>query len=251
MPVLIFILGLIVGSFLNVCIYRIPRNMSIIHPGSTCPRCGHRLAWFELLPVLSYFFIRGRCRHCKADISRRYPAIEILTGFLFFAAFNQFGLSVKFFDLAVLTSLLVIISMIDIEFYIIPNRLVFLGLVAGMALGIMKDGDTLRFMAIGLAAGFGLMLLVALLSGGRMGYGDVKLSAMLGVFLGWQAVLLAIFFAFAGGAVYGLFLMLALGKSRQTAVPFGPFLAAAAIATYLWYEPVISWYLHLMFDIYL
>lgn len=249
MPVLVLFLGLIIGSFLNVCIYRIPRNQSVIHPGSGCPQCGHRLAWFELIPVFSYVFIKGRCRHCGASVSWRYPFVELLAGCLFYLIYLQFGPGFNFLNLAVLVSLLVVISFIDIEFHIIPNTLVLIGLVAGIALGLMRPGSPVWFMALGLTAGFGLMLIVALLSGGRMGYGDVKLSAVLGVFLGWQAVLLAIFFAFAMGAVYGLILMLAFGKSRKTPVPFGPFLAAAAIAAYLWSEPIILWYLHQMLGI--
>jgi leader peptidase (prepilin peptidase)/N-methyltransferase len=246
MPVLVFSLGLIIGSFLNVCIYRIPRNQSVVCPGSCCPQCGKRLAWFELIPVFSYIFIKGRCRHCRAGVSWRYPLIEILTGFLYYLAYRQFGLGFSFLNLAFLVSLLVVVSFIDIEFHIIPNRLVLLGLVVGLALGLMRPGNPVWFMVLGTAAGFGLMLLVAFLSGGRMGYGDVKLSAVLGLFLGWQAVLLAIFFAFAGGAVYGLILMLFFGKSRKTPVPFGPFLAAAAIVAYMWSEPIISWYLRVI-----
>ncbi|MHB9094399.1 MAG: prepilin peptidase [Eubacteriales bacterium] len=246
MAAIIVILGLIIGSFLNVCIYRIPLNKSVVYPGSGCPHCGRRLAWFELLPVVSCIFIRGRCRYCGTTLSWRYPFVEISTAVIFTYAYIKYGITAEFGAVVTLASLMTVASFIDIDYKIIPNRLVLTGLFLGTVIGAARADAGLAFIGLGFAAGFGLMFLVAVVSRGQMGLGDVKLSAVMGVFLGWKAVLVAIFFAFTGGALYGLFLMAVMGQSRKTAVPFGPFLAVAAVLSVLWSDEIISWYLNLV-----
>jgi len=246
MAVLVFIYGLITGSFLNVCIYRIPRQMSVVNPPSACPACGHRLKWFELVPLVSFIVQRGRCRNCSAAVSWRYPLVEILTGAFFSLSYYLYGLSIDFWTVIILASLMLVVAFIDIEHRIIPNRLVVFGLAAGLVMGLLRPDAGIVFMAKGLLTGFGALFAVAVVSRGQMGFGDVKLAAVMGMFLGWQEVLLAIFLAFLAGAVYGIFLMVVMGKGRKTAVPFGPFLAGATILVYLWSEQIISWYLRVI-----
>jgi len=243
MAVLVFIYGLITGSFLNVCIYRIPRQMSVVNPPSACPACGHRLRWFELVPLVSFIIQRGRCLSCSAAVAWRYPIVEILTGAFFSLSYYLYGLSIDFWTVIILASLMLVVAFIDIEHRIIPNRLVIFGLAAGLVMGLLRPDAGIVFMAKGLLAGFGALFAVAVLSRGQMGFGDVKLAAVMGLFLGWQEVLLALFLAFLAGAIYGIFLMVFMGKGRKTAVPFGPFLAGATIAVYLWAEQITLWYI--------
>ncbi len=246
MAVLVFIYGLITGSFLNVCIYRIPRQMSVVNPPSACPACGHRLRWYELVPVVSFIMQRGRCRKCTAAVAWRYPIVEIFTGAVFCLSYYLYGLSIDFWTVIILASLMLVVAFIDIEHRIIPNRLVIFGLAVGLVMGLLRPDAGIVFMAKGLLAGFGTLFVVAVVSRGQMGFGDVKLAAVMGLFLGWQGVLMAIFMAFLAGAVYGIFLMVVMGKGRKTAVPFGPFLAGATITVYLWSHQIISWYIRVI-----
>ncbi len=242
MAAIVFIYGLISGSFLNVCIYRIPRQMSVVNPPSACPACGHRLKWFELVPVVSFIVQRGRCLSCSAAVSRRYPIVELLTGVIFYLSYYLYGLSIDFWTVIILASLMLVVAFIDIDIRIIPNRLVLFGLAAGLVVGLFRPEAGIVFMVKGLLAGFGSLFAVAVLSRGQMGFGDVKLAAVMGIFLGWEGVLMAIFLAFLAGAVYGIFLMAVMGKGRKTAIPFGPFLSGATITVYFWSEQIISWY---------
>lgn len=241
-----FIFGAVIGSFLNVCIYRIPLKKSIVSPPSSCPGCGHRLSWIDLIPVISYLALCGKCRQCGVSISYRYCLVEVLTGSIFMMAFLKFGLGTKFLTAIILASLMIVIAFIDIDHRIIPNRLVVFGLISGIIMGFLRPNAEIYFMFFGTLTGFGLMFLIALASRGQMGFGDVKLAAVMGVFLGWQGVLLAIFLAFFTGAVYGVLLILFKGQGRKTAVPFGPFLACATVASFLWANQMISWYLKLV-----
>lgn len=238
--------GLIIGSFLNVCIYRIPRKESIAYPPSTCPQCGKRLVWFELIPVLSYLLQLGKCRNCRLHVSLQYPLVELLTGTLFLFSYLIYGLSVEFWTAITLASLMIVAAFIDIEHKIIPNKLIIAGLAAGILLGLFRPGAGMLFILKGFSAGFVPMFLIAVISRGQMGFGDVKLAGVMGVFLGWNAVLAAVFLAFTAGAVYGIVLMVFCGKSRKTAVPFGPFLAGAAIISFLWLDQLALWYFRLI-----
>jgi leader peptidase (prepilin peptidase)/N-methyltransferase len=247
MTAIIFLFGLIIGSFLNVCIYRIPRQQSIAFPGSKCVCCDKPLGFFELIPVISFIFLKGRCRTCGTVISWHYPMVEIITGIIFSGAYIKFGLNIEFLTVITLSSLMLVVTFIDIDYRIIPNKLVVVGLILGIVFGLFRPSAGLFFISKGIAAGFGLMFLVALLSRWQMGFGDVKLAAVMGAFLGWKGVLTAILLAFATGAVYGIFLIVAKGKNRKTAVPFGPFLAGATVFSFFWADTVITWYLNLIY----
>lgn len=246
MKTLILIFGLIIGSFLNVCIYRIPVKKSLVFPRSSCQYCNRILGWYELIPVLSYLLQFGKCRQCRSHISLQYPLVEILTGVLFLFSYLIYGLTMDFWTAIILASLMIVVAFIDIEHKIIPNKLVIAGLTAGILLGLFRPGAGILFILKGFSAGFLPMFMIAVISRGQMGFGDVKLAGVMGVFLGWKAVLAAVFLAFTGGAVYGIFLMIFLGKSRKTAVPFGPFLAGAAIISFLWLDELASWYIRLI-----
>ncbi|HWI54136.1 MAG TPA: prepilin peptidase [Desulfobacteria bacterium] len=242
MLLFIFVFGLLIGSFLNVCIYRIPSGQSIAFPPSSCPQCGKRLTWYELIPVLSYVMQCGRCRKCSTSISIIYPLVELLTGILFVSSYLRYGYTVEFLTAAILVSIMIVAAFIDITHKIIPNKLVLFGLAVGIPLGLFRFDAGPIFILAGFAAGFIPMFLIAVISGGQMGFGDVKLAGVMGVFLGWKGVLVAILLAFFAGAVYGLFLMIVLGRGRKTAVPFGPFLAFSSVICYLWLDTIISWY---------
>lgn len=239
-----FVFGTVIGSFLNVCIYRIPAGRSIVTPPSHCPRCGTRLAPRDLVPLFSYIFLKGKCRYCGARISLQYPAVELLTGMLFLAAAWRFGPSPHALGAVVLFSLLISVSVIDIHHRIIPNGIV----LAGLFFGILLNFHSLNAVYNGLLGFFlggGILLLVALAFRGGMGGGDIKLAAMMGVYLGWQHILLTLFLSFLFGSIIGMGMVFIRGKTLKDAIPFGPFLAAGGIVSTLWGDTIISWYLAL------
>ncbi|WP_051618187.1 prepilin peptidase [Desulfofundulus thermocisternus] len=240
-----FLLGLCTGSFLNVCIHRLPRGMSLVAPPSHCPACGARLGPLDLIPVLSYLFLRGRCRHCRGVISPRYPLVELLTGFGFLLITREYGFHLYTAGLLVLFSVLVVASFIDLDHRIIPDRLTLFALAAGVLLAALRGADFFRDGLLGAALGGGILLLVALLSRGGMGGGDVKLAFALGWYLGWQEILVALFLAFLLGAVVGGLWALGTGRTLKTAIPFGPFLSSGAMLAALAGDRLISWYLNL------
>ncbi|MBR3899724.1 MAG: prepilin peptidase [Elusimicrobiaceae bacterium] len=234
------IFGLIIGSFLNVCIYRIPRNKSIVWPPSGCPKCGKHIAFYDNIPLLSYLILWGKCRHCKAPISCQYPIVEFITGALTLLFVWHWGLTPWTAVLLTAVYCLIILSVIDLELMIIPDRfslgLIVLGL-ATFALNPNFAGTLLdRFLQSLLGAGVGFFgtLAVALLGyvmfkKEAMGGGDVKLMGGIGAFVGWEGVITTIIFASALGLVYSVFLMIFKGKGKGDAIPFGPFLSAGAL----------------------
>ncbi|MCL4424973.1 MAG: prepilin peptidase [Firmicutes bacterium] len=237
------IVGLLLGSFLNVVIHRLPRGESIVFPPSHCPRCGARLGPLELIPVVSYIVQKGRCRHCRASISWRYPLVELVTAGLFLLFYLRYGPSPQFLFYASLATLLVPVTFIDLEHQIIPNSLNLTGLAVGLPLLLWLRPLTWSQALLGLVAGGGLLLVVATLSWGGMGGGDVKLAGVLGFYLGWPLVLLALLLAFVAGALIGLFLLATRIKGRRDFIPFGPFLALGAIITLLAGPEMVVWYL--------
>ena len=240
--VFVFVLGTIIGSFLNVLIYRIPRGRSVVFPPSACGGCGARLGWQDLVPVVSYLLLPGRCRSCGATISPRYPAVEVLSGLGFLVWYLKFGLTVEGLAAAVLFSLLLVIIFIDLEFLIIPNRLVLAGLILGSPLILVQSPQLLLNGLLGLLVGGGLLLITAVVSRGGMGGGDIKLAAMIGLYLGWPQVLLMLFVSFLLGSVVGLGLVALRRKKMKEAVPFGPFLAVATYIVMLWGPQILDWY---------
>lgn len=241
-------LGLVIGSFLNVVITRLPRGGNLWRPGSTCPTCGAAIAWHDNLPVLSFVLLRGRCRACRAAISWRYPAVELTTTGLFAMAYARFGLTTELGLAAALLAALVAITVIDVQHQVIPDVItlpgVVLGFVANLGLGRIGWLDS----TLGVLVGGGIFWVVlqgSLLILGQegMGGGDVKLGAMLGAFLGWQATLVAVFLAVMAGGLVALLLLGLNIAGRKDPIPFGPFLAGAGAATLLWGDRLTTWYL--------
>lgn len=242
---LIFISGTIIGSFLNVCIYRIPLGKSIVFPGSHCIKCGGRLKARHLIPVISYILLGGKCSYCNAKISARYPLVELLTGFLYTVLFVKFYWTLYFFKYAFLVSLLLIISFIDLQIQIIPNGLVLWGLAMGLIFALIDKYYPFTGYFLGALIGGGLFLLIALLSRGGMGGGDVKLMFFLGLFLGWEKTLLTLFLSFVSGGFFA-FSVLILGlKRRKDPIPFGPFINTAAITAVIFEVEIFSFYFSL------
>lgn len=238
----VFLLGLAVGSFLNVCIYRLPRGGSLVSPPSRCGACGARLKPRDLVPVLSYLALGGRCRHCGAAFPARYAAVELMTGLLFVWCRVAAGPGLATAKALVLTAFLVVIAFIDYDHRIIPDRLLLWLAGAGAAINLAGRADWPDALA-GALSGGGVMLLIAVFSRGGLGGGDVKFAAALGLWLGWQQTLLALLLAFVVGGLAGGLLVLAGIKGRRDFIPFGPFMAGGAFAGLLYGGPLLGWYL--------
>ena len=243
-------LGLLVGSFLNVVIHRVPLKQSVIRPRSRCPGCGTQLAERDNIPVVSWLLLRGRCRTCAMPIPPRYPLVELLTGALFALVGLRFGADWAVPAYLVLVAALVAISFIDLEHYIVPNRIVVATLALGvplLALAAATDHRwiDLRDAGFGLVLGFGLLLLIHLISPRGMGMGDVKLAAVLGLYLGFLDlghVLLGVFLGFVLGSVGGITLLATGLRTRKDHIPFAPFLASGAVLAVLLGGPILDRY---------
>ena len=250
--VFIFLFGIIIGSFLNVCIYRIPKEESIAASGSACQSCGARLTFVDLIPVFSYIVLGGKCRHCKAKISAQYPIIETLTGLLFLLLYLKFGLAWVTLVYAALAALLVVITLIDYRHMIIPNGLVIAGLVVGtaqLAASIFTKGifEGWTVYAIGfLAGGLPLFIIAAfctyVLKKDAIGGGDIKLMAFAGLILGWKLIIPAYFIGIVVGAVASIILMATGKKKRGDEIPFGPFLCLGIAVSMFFGSEIINWY---------
>jgi len=244
---IVFLVGLIFGSFVNVCIYRLPREESVVFPGSHCPRCNTAIPWYGNIPVLSFVFLRGKCGSCRAPISWQYPLVEALHGFGFLYILLHFGFSPQTLIYCLFFSSLILVTFIDLSHRIIPDVIT----LPGMALGVIAASTVLPPGPVssitGLLLGGGLFYLVAVLSLALlkregMGGGDIKLIAMIGAFLGWKGMLLTIFLAALSGAVIGISLIVIQGRSRAEPIPFGPFLAAGAAISLFWESGILAWY---------
>ncbi len=236
------VLGLVVGSFLNVVIYRLPRETSIVSPASHCPACKRRLKPLDMIPVISYIVFKGRCRYCSAPIGWRYPTMEALTAVVFVAAFLVAGWSFLLVKYLFIGSLLLAVAFIDLEHYIIPDSLNIVLAAGGAVLTLLARDITLVQAVAGGAVVGGTLLLLGLLFQGGMGGGDIKLGAALGLALGWPLAPLGLVLGSLVGGISGLILMAAGLKGRRDAVPFGPFLALGAFLAVLWGERIIRWY---------
>ena len=262
MWVFIFVLGGVIGSFLNVCIYRIPRDGISVHSPrrSCCPVCQETLRAFDTIPLLSYVCLRGRCRHCEARISVLYPCVELATALLFLVMYYRFGLTLEGLLALVFVSLLVPITVIDAQHYIIPNVLIVTGLVLGFSIvcGIAYQRGDVWYLLVRLigafAGGMALWLIAvigrAILRKKAMGGGDIKLMALIGLVLGaWPELVMVIAFSAFSGAIVGTALIVSGIKNRQSPIPYGPFLAGAAVLVLLWgdtlwekYLQFVGWY---------
>ena len=255
-PVLIFLFGLAIGSFLNVCIYRMPREALSIHSPrrSFCPECNTPISPYDNIPILSYLLLRGKCRHCRTTISGLYPLVELATAGIFLFLFYYFGLTLEFLLALVFVSVLLPISVIDAQHYIIPNTLIVTGLILGFGIVCTiayqrADVWYLLIRLIGAVAGGMALWLVAAIGSAilrktAMGGGDIKLMALIGLFLGaWPELVMVIAFSALSGAIVGTTLIVSGIKSRQSPIPYGPFLAGAAVLVLLWGDKL--WHLYL------
>lgn len=248
MAIFAFVLGLITGSFLNVCIVRMPKDLSIVSPPSHCPNCSYQIRWYDNIPVISYLILSGKCRGCGTNISIQYPLVELLNGMLTLLLFLRFGPSLSFLALFVFCSALVTITFIDIEHQIIPDEISLSGIVVGFILSFFIQGHSWINSMLGILLGGGSLLLVAYgyqwLTGKEgMGGGDIKLLAMMGAFLGWKSILFIIFASSLLGSIVGVTIMTLQKKDSKLAIPFGPYLALGAVLYIFYGKALIHWYL--------
>lgn len=228
-----FLFGLIFGSFYNVVIYRLPKKLSLVRPGSSCPTCQHELTPLELIPVLSFIWQKGRCENCGQAIAWRYPLIELTTGLGFALIAWQSSSWPDFLVGTIFFSLLLILAFIDLDHKLLPNTLTLLGVALGLFFSLLGWNLTFTTSLIGGVVGFSLLFAIAIISRGGMGMGDVKMMAFIGTFLGWQAVFVVLFIASFFGSVGGLLYLYLTKQGRKTQIPFGPSLALGALLVYL------------------
>lgn len=253
--VMIFILGIVIGSFLNVCIYRLPLGKSIVTSPSACPSCENPLKPLDLVPVFSYLFLGGKCRYCKVKISVQYPLIEALNGVLWTLLYIRFGLVWPLLVYMALVSLLIVISAIDLKHMEIPDGLIVAGLVLGAAQLLSSVFtpyfDVWHSYLIGFVAGGLPLLLIALfclyvLKKDAMGGGDIKLMAFAGLVIGWKLTIMAYVIGIITGALAGVALMASGKRKRSDAIPFGPFLSFGVVMSVFFGQAIINWYLGLL-----
>ena len=244
-----FIFGTAIGSFLNVCIFRLPLDQSIVTPSSHCFSCKKPISFYDNIPLLSFILLQGKCRHCKVHFSYQYPLVELLTGLFFLACVLKWGFTINALSIFIFIGALIVITFIDFEHKIIPDVIslpgIFYGLLAALVFPRISFVDSL----VGGLLGGGSLLLVAgfyylLTKQEGMGLGDVKLLAMMGTFLGWQSILFIIMIGSITGAVIGVAAMLIKKKDRRYAIPFGPFLSLGAVAYLFYGQEIIYWYMN-------
>lgn len=250
-PIVAFIFGCIIGSFLNVCIYRIPQDSSIVFPASHCPQCRQPIHWYDNIPLISYLLLAGRCRRCGVSIPFQYFLVEALTGLLSLFLYLRFPL-VEYGIYFAFSASLIVVMFIDLKHKIIPDSISLPGMVIGFLSSFALSRITYVDSLIGLALGGGFLLAVSRLYYAAtktegMGGGDVKLLAMIGAFLGTKAVVATIFISSFVGSAVGLAIIFFKGKDRKYAIPFGPFLTLGAIIYLFWGESLISWYQRLLY----
>lgn len=252
MAIIIFILGLVVGSFLNCVIYRLEHNKSFLSGRSFCPNCKHKLGFLDLIPVLSFLWLNGQCRYCKKPISLQYPLVELATGLLFVLMFRHFSFGLDLTFGFLISAFLVVIFVYDLKHYLIPDKIIYPAIGLTFLFRILNFGN---WDLIGIwDLGFGILiapivfLAIIFISKGRwMGLGDVKLALLMGLLVGWPKILVALFFAFFSGAIIGVGLVLASKKSFKSEVPFGPFLVAGTLVAMFFGQELINWYLRLLY----
>jgi len=260
----IFLFGLVVGSFLNVVICRLGTKKSALKGRSFCPHCKHTLAWYDLIPVLSFALLKGQCRYCAKKISWQYPLVELATGLLFLLAFRAvysgsltlrtgggLGWGTATSLLLAVISFLIVIFVYDLKHYLIPDKIIFPAIVVACLYQVSSQLTAYSqrltlttfyplFAALGAATFF--LLLVLITRGKGMGVGDIKLAFLMGLLLSWPQIVTALFIAFLSGGLIGLVLILARKKKLKSTVPFGPFLVSGTIIALFWGEKIVSWY---------
>ena len=248
---LVFVFGICIGSFLNVCIYRLPESKSIVRPRSICPSCGTLIAFYDNIPIFSYIALRGKCRHCETRISFRYPIIEFISGIFAVGVFLMYGLSFEALIYYTFIATLLVITFIDIDHQIIPDVISLPGIPIFFAASFALPDVTVVESILGILIGGGSLFLVAWLyhlitRKEGMGGGDIKLLAMMGAIIGWKGVLFTLFAASAVGTLAGLLVIIKTGSTMKLKIPFGPFLALGAIAYIFFGLPLIVWYFDLL-----
>ena len=238
--ILFFIFGLLIGSFLNVVIIRIPEGKTIIYGRSSCPNCGYVLKAYDLVPVASFLLLQGKCRKCKMRISRQYPFVELVTGILFAFAYHKVGFNIRLLESLLFVSLSIAVTFTDIKYLRIPNKIVLFGILTVIPFLIYK-GELLNA-SLGFLVGGGILFLLAIITRGGMGGGDIKLAAMQGLYLGVSNMVLTLFLAFISSGFISLFLILIRIRSRKDMIPFGPFLAIAGLVSYFYGSEILTWY---------
>lgn len=238
--------GAVIGSFLNVCIHRLPRGTSIVWPASACPTCGRALSWFENIPVVSYVFLRGRCRTCRAPISPRYPVVEALTAAMFALAWWYYGPGPLLASRLVFGCMLVVLFAIDLEHHLLPNNITIPGIAIGFLLSIINPPGW-QSSLIGIVVGGAVLFLVAegyylARHEEGLGMGDVKMLAMVGAFIGWKLALLSLMIASFAGTIVGVALIVTRRGTMKYALPFGTFLAIGAAVSATVGQRILDWY---------
>ena len=244
------IFGALIGSFLNVCIFRLPKEESIVWPGSHCPHCKKPIKGYDNVPIISYILLKGRCRECRSPISAQYPLVEGVTALGSLFLMMRFGPSLSYLVYFVFVASLIVITVIDLYHQIIPDVISLPGIGVGLLASLIIPQITFLNSMIGILLGGGSLFLVAtvyqwLFKREGMGGGDVKLLAMIGAFLGWKSVILTILLSSLIGSVTGILIMVLKGKDFKYAIPFGPFLSLGAVISLFYGENLIRWYLYL------
>ena len=245
------VFGLVIGSFLNAAIYRLPRAISVSRPRSFCPHCGNTILWYRNVPLFSYLLLRGRCGDCEGPISIRYPLVELTTGIVFAAAAWRWGISWSTLSAVTFASAMLALALIDVDFRILPNLITLPGIVIGLAFSLVDPRRTPLGSLLGIALGGGLLYSVAWLyfrvrGQEGMGMGDVKMMAMVGAFLGWQGALLTTFLGSLIGSVVGILMLRVKDRGWDYALPFGTFLALAAVIADWGGDALLAWYWRLL-----
>jgi leader peptidase (prepilin peptidase) / N-methyltransferase len=245
--IFVFFVGCCFGSLYNVIIHRLPQHDSIVRPASHCPRCNHPISFYDNIPLVSYLLLWGKCRYCGERISLRYPFVEILTGLVVLLLFLHYGWVPQFFIESVLASLLIVITFIDLDTYLIPDVLSLSGMILGFAFSFMTPRLSWADSLLGIVLGGGFFYLIAIgyqyfRHKDGLGGGDIKLLAMIGAFLGWPGVVFTVLTASLMGTMVGGVVMWRSRKGLGTMLPFGPFLASGALLYLFWGELFYRWY---------
>lgn len=250
-PVIIalFLLGLCIGSFINVVAYRLPRRESIIFPGSHCPHCKKSIAFYDNLPLLSFIILRGKCRYCRKPISIQYPLVEFFAGLVLPLSFVLYGFSLRFYATALFFYLLIPLFIIDLRSQVVPDKITIPGIIAGFAFSFFLKDILWYDSLIGIGVGGVIILIIAVVGKWvfkreAMGMGDVTLFMLVGAFVGWKNVLLTLILSSIAGSIIGLFIV-AKKRKKFIAVPFGPFIVVGAVVSYFWGGLLIDKYLSL------
>jgi len=240
------LIGLVIGSFLNVCIHRLPRRTSIVSPGSQCPQCGYVLRWYDNVPVLSYVLLGGRCRGCKARIAARYPIVELITMAVFVAHGLVFGIDIMLVPRLLFACALIVLFAIDLEHHLLLDVITLPGIVVGLAFSLLLPPG-IQSAVIGVLVGGGVLWLIGeayyrYAGEEGMGGGDVKMLAMIGAFLGWKLAVLTLVFSSLAGSIVGLLVIATRRGGMKYALPYGTFLAIGALVASLFGDQIVAWY---------